>query len=294
MSDSLPIQFLDDGTGPVSVAPEAARAVIIPVPLEKTVSYLTGTASGPEGILRASAQVELYDPELDLSPFQYGLYTVAPLDCSAPLEEILERLRSLAEERMRAGQKVVCLGGEHSLSLAPIQAARRLCPGLSVLHLDAHADLRNSYGGSPHSHACVMRRVLETGAKTVSVGVRSLSRPEMELIREKRLRLYPAWRFRSGSYPWDEIVSDLSEEVYLTVDLDVFDPSAVPGVGTPEPGGLGWDDALEMGRALRSAGRNVVGFDIVELCPRPGSIVSEFFAARLLYKLIGCLFSEKS
>ena len=261
--------------------------VIIPVPLEKTVSYLPGTASGPARILEASVQVELYDPELDISPYQAGIHTLGPVDCSPPPAEVVDRLRSLVKGILESGQHPICLGGEHTVSLAPIQAARRHYSRLSVLHLDAHADLRPSYRGDPLSHACVMRRVAETGASIVSVGIRSLSRPEMEFAGKGGVKLYPGWRFVSGSYPWKEIVGQLEEEVYLTVDLDAFDPSQVPGVGTPEPGGLSWEDALDMGRALRRAKKKVVGFDIVELCPQAGSIVSEFFAARLLYKLIG-------
>ncbi len=264
--------------------------MIIPVPMEKTVSYLPGTARGPERILEASRQVELYDPELGISPYRAGIHTLSPIDCRGDSASCLAKIEE-AVGALKGRAVPVCLGGEHTLTLGAVRALRAGGDEFSVLYLDAHADLRDSYGGSPLSHASVMRRVSELGVPLVPVGVRALSREEADYITAEKIRLFPGWEFSGGDYPWAEIAAALGEKIYLSIDLDAFDPSEVPGVGTPEPGGLGWHQALALFRALRGAGKTLVGADLVELCPRDGSIVSEFFAARLLYKLIGYFFS---
>ena len=282
------LQFLDDGTDPeVYATAEAARVVILPVPLEETVSYLSGTAAGPERILQASAQVELFDPELNVSPYRIGIHTELPIDCRGDVKASIQRIRRIIDKIIDQRRVPVCLGGEHTLSLAPIRALGERYPDLSIFHLDAHADLRDSYAGSGLSHACVMRRVHELGLPAVSVGVRSLSEEEALFIENENLPVYPGWEYAESGYPGREIIEALSDRIYITVDMDVFDPSEVPGVGTPEPGGLSWHQALRLFRHLRESGKTVVGFDLVELCPQKGSIVSEFFAARLLYKMIG-------
>jgi len=291
------LQFLDDDSEPRPfVSPDQARVVILPVPLEKTVSYLTGTSAAPAAIINASRQVELFDPELDTSPYLAGIHTYPAAECSGDTEEVLEALRKKISSVTSAGQLPVCLGGEHTLTLAPVEVLSAKNPKLSILHLDAHADFRRSYRGSRLSHACVMRRIFELGPPSVSVGVRSLSEEEARFISDNEIVLYPEWEFSERGYPWDEIVGRLSAEIYITIDMDVFDPAQVPAVGTPEPGGLGWHDALSLFRAIRDSGRRVAGFDLVELCPRVESAVSTFFAARLLYKMIGyfCLNRENS
>jgi len=265
----------------------SARVVIIPVPLEKTVSFLPGTAGGPDRILAASRQVELYDPELAARPYRAGIHTCSPVDCAGGLEDCLNAVRETILSMAGDGRMPVCLGGEHSLTLGAVRALNELNPGFSVLHLDAHADLRDRYGGTPLSHACVMRRVRELGLPLVSVGVRSLSEEEADYLAAAGVRLYPGWEYLEREYPWPEIVGALADRVYLSVDLDVFDPSEVPGVGTPEPGGLRWHQALSLLRCLRDSGKSVIGIDLVELCPQKDSIISDFFAARLLYKMIG-------
>ena len=286
MSRSL--QFLDDGTSPkVYVSSASARVIVLPVPLEKTTSYLSGAAAAPKRILYASRQVELFDPELNISPYRVGIHTIPPLNCRGDMETSLKILRRTVGELVKEHKVPVCLGGEHTLSLAPIQALRERYPDLSIFHLDAHADLRDSYGGSGWSHACVMRRVYELGLPAVSVGVRSLSEEEAHFIKKINLPVYPGWEYAESGYPYQGIIESLSDQVYISVDMDVFDPSEVPGVGTPEPGGLRWHQALKLFRTLRDSGKKIVGFDLVELCPQKGSIISEFFAARLLYKMIG-------
>ncbi|MFH1039508.1 MAG: agmatinase [PVC group bacterium] len=255
--------------------------------MEKTVSYLSGTAAGPGRILAASRQVELYDPELAASPYRAGIHTCPPVDCAGGLEDCLEAVRETVYSVAGTGKMPVCLGGEHSLTLGAVRALKEINPGFSVLHLDAHADLRDRYGGTPLSHACVMRRVCELGLPLVSVGVRSLSEEEADYSAAAGVRLYPGWEHIDREYPWPEIAGALADRVYISVDMDVFDPAEVPGVGTPEPGGLRWDQALELFRALADAGKSVVGIDLVELCPQKDSIISDFFTARLLYKMIG-------
>jgi len=286
--DGVSEQFFDDGTEPRPFVPaDQARVGIIPVPLEKTVSYLGGTLEAPDYVLDASRQVELFDPEFNSSPYLAGIHTYPAVDCSGRTEHVLFLIRARIESLSSSGQIPVCLGGEHTLTIAPVSELLNNHPALTVLHLDAHADLRESYGGSRLSHACVMRRIHEIGVPTVSVGVRSLSKEEAQYINKNDMAIYSGWEFGERGYPWKEIVAKLSEEVYITVDLDVFDPSEVPDVGTPEPGGLRWHDALNLFRTLRNSGRKIVGFDLVELCPKTDSVVSPFFTARLLYKMIG-------
>ncbi len=289
----FPVQFLDDGSEPPPFVPaEKASVIILPVPLEKTVSYLPGTEAGPRRILEASRQVELYDPELDASPWRVGIHTTAPVDCRGTSEECLDRIE--AAVAALGGRAVpICLGGEHTLTLGAVRALQQNGEDFSVLHLDAHADLRDRYGGTELSHASVIRRVSELGIPVVSVGVRALSRKEAEYLKAEEIRIFSGWRFPAGGYPWKEIAGALGRRVYLTIDLDAFDPSEVPGVGTPEPGGLHWPQALELLRALRGAGKTLIGADLVELCPLENSVVSEFFAARLLYKMIGYLIAAE-
>lgn len=265
--------------------------MIIPVPMEKTVSYLPGTDRGPEQILKASRQVELYDPELGISPYQTGIHTLPPIDCRGDSASCLEKIEQAVID-LEGRAVPICLGGEHTLTLGAIRGLKRSGGKFSVLHLDAHSDLRESYQGTPLSHASVMRRVHELGLPLVSVGVRSLSQEEADYLSTEEIRMFSGWEFSAGNYPWTEIADALSERVYITIDLDAFDPSQVPGVGTPEPGGLDWHQAVSLLRTLRDAGKTLVGADLVELCPQSDSIISEFFAARLLYKLIGYFFTS--
>lgn len=287
-SNGVSDQFFDDGTDPRSfVSPDQARVGIVPVPLEKTVSYLAGTAGGPAAILEGSRQVELFDPEFGNSPFRAGIFTWPAVDCSGGIDGILSRIGDRVGALAATGRTPVCLGGEHTVTLAPVTVLQKQYPGLSILHLDAHADLRKSYGGGSLSHACVMRRIHELSVPSVSVGIRAISEEEAGFIAANNLSVYPDWKYAESGYPWKDIAAGLSPEVYITVDLDVFNPAEVPAVGTPEPGGLGWYNALSLFREVAASGRKVVGFDLVELCPREGEAVSPFFAARLLYKMIG-------
>lgn len=268
---------------------EDAAAVVLPVPYEATTSFGAGAREGPEALLRASRYVELYDEELDAEPHRLGICTLPPLELTGEgpeqaVRELRDVYRGVTEA---AGDRiVVALGGEHSLSSAPALAwHQRLGDDLSVLQLDAHSDLRDSYHGTPWSHACVMRRILDRTPEIVAVGVRALTRKEREVIREHGIRTIFAEELRRPGWV-EKAVEGLRENVYITFDLDFFDPSLVPATGTPEPGGGGWWQALDLLRAVFRE-RNVVGADVVELAPRPDDRASAVVAAKLVYKMIG-------
>lgn len=287
LASPSPALFL--GLPPESCRLERARVAIIPAPFDQTTSYMPGTRFGPAAILNASKQVEFYDEELDLEPSAIGIATLEEVEIEpADIEAGLRRLEEVAESLDERGIVPLTLGGEHSLTLAPVAALRRRYPGLSLLQLDAHLDLRDAYQGTKLSHASVMRRVRELGVPTVPVGIRSVSREEADYVHGERAPVFLAREIRSGGLPVDAIIETLGNPVYVSIDLDAFDPAFVPGVGTPEPGGLTWDEGLRLLRAVFER-RQVVGIDVVELCPIPGQIVSDFFAAKLVHKLIGYL-----
>ena len=268
---------------------EKARVAIVPAPFDQTTSYMPGTRFGPAAILTASRQVEFYDEELDRDPCDIGIATLAEIEVEpADIEAGLRRLEGVVAELDARGIVPLTLGGEHTLSIAPVAALRARYPGLSVLQLDAHLDLRDAYQGTRQSHASVMRRVRELDVSTVAVGIRSVSREEADYVHAERVPVFLAREIRAQGLSVDAILAELGNPVYVTVDLDAFDPAYVPGVGTPEPGGLTWDEGLRLLRAVFER-RQVVGMDVVELSPIPGQIVSEFFAAKLVNKLIGYL-----
>jgi agmatinase len=262
---------------------------IIPAPFDQTTSYLPGTRFGPRAILDASRRVELYDEELDREPFAIGVATLSEIEIEpADFEAGLRRLEETVSEVAAKGLVPLTLGGEHTLTLAPVAALRDRFPGLCVLQLDAHLDLRDSYQGTKLSHACVMRRIRDLGVPTVPVGIRAVSREEADYVHAQKAPVFLGREIRAQGLPVEAVVAELGNPVYITVDLDAFDPAFVPGVGTPEPGGLTWDEGLRLLRAVFER-RQVVGMDVVELCPIPGQVVSDFFAAKLANKLIGYL-----
>jgi agmatinase len=274
-----------------------ARVAVLPVPFERTTSYGKGTGAGPEAILRASRAMELWDEELGSEPYRQGIATLPPLAPDAfAMEEALEEIEREARRHLAAGKFLVTLGGEHSLTIAPVRAARAVAEAagerLGVVQLDAHADLRADYEGTPYSHASVMRRVVEDGVPTLAVGIRSLSAPEAALIAERRLPTL--WGHQLAAAPdgglgaFEEQLAALPERVYLTFDIDYFDPALVPATGTPEPGGGTWYPTLAMLRALFLR-KTVVAMDLVELAPVGGLPASDFLAAKLIYKCLGYL-----
>ena len=265
---------------------EAGRYAIIPVPYEGTVCFGRGTAAGPAAILDVSPQMEWYDEETGVELDGCGIVTcpaVPPAD--EPAEE-MRRVYDACRGQHEAGRFPLLLGGEHSITAPAVRATVDARGPVSVLQFDAHADLRDAYTGGKCSHAAVMRRVGEITRSFVQVGVRSYSKEEADECPEPIARLITPRQLRED---WrgtvEAIVSRLGEQVYVTVDMDVFDPSAAPGVGTPEPGGLGWLEVTGILRAVAEA-RTIWAADVVETAPIPGQCVTEFTAARLAAKII--------
>jgi len=261
----------------------------VPAPFDQTTSYLPGTRFGPRAILEASRQVEFYDEELDREPYRIGIATLEEVEVEpADPEAGLARLESVVRELAARGIVPFTLGGEHSLTIAPVRALQARYPGLAVLQLDAHLDLRDQYQGTRLSHASVMRRVRDLGVPTVAVGIRSVSKEEADYVHAQNAPVFLAREIRRDGLPVDAILDLLPNPVYVSVDLDAFDPAYVPAVGTPEPGGLTWDEGTRLLRAVCER-RQVVGCDIVELCPIQGQPASDFFAAKLANKIVGYL-----
>ena len=272
-----------------------AHAVIIPAPLEYTVSYGTGTAGGPAAILAASAQMELYDEEMGTIPATHGIGTLAALDFTGlGIEVALEVIEAAVAEVLDHDQLPVTLGGEHSLTPAcvrAVQAATDYAP-LGVVQIDAHADLRMEYEGTRLSHACAMRRTLEIPhVELLAVGIRSISEGEIADLAsgDVRANILYAHQLAAGKADFAAALADLPERVYITIDVDGFDPALMPATGTPEPGGLGWYGVLGMLRRI-CATKTVVGVDVVELAPIAGMHAPDFLVAKLVYRLLGAYF----
>lgn len=262
-----------------------ARAVVLPVPYDLTTTYQGGTRSGPRAILAASRNMELWDEEIG-AIYRAGIHTLPELEPTAEGPgAMVARVEQAVAWILEQGKLPAILGGEHSITAGAVRAAARRFPALSVLQIDAHADLRDTYLGSPHSHACVMRRVREM-VPAASVGIRSLSEEEVRHLERHPAAIWSVRQFRALQGRWEPILSALTGEVFVTFDLDGLDPSALPATGTPEPGGLDWYEAVDLLRAVSERAR-IVGFDVVELAPLPGQVASDFLAARLVYRLIG-------
>lgn len=273
---------------------ETSRAVIFPVPLERTTTYERGTCNGPAAILAASRNLETYDEELALEPYkQIGIHTLPPIDTmDGTLDEVITELFTAELALLDDGKFPVVLGGEHSLTPPLVTAMTKKYKDLTVLQIDAHADLRDEYQSNPASHACAMRRVVEL-CPAVQVGIRSLSDEEAKAIPNLRTKIYWAKDIsRAPLKSWiAKVLADLSPSVYLTIDLDGFDPSIIPATGTPEPGGLDWYQVTSLIRAVASH-KKIVGMDVVELLPQPGDHASAFLAAKLVYKTLGYVFCQ--
>jgi len=270
----------------------SARYALLPLPYERTTTYVRGTARGPAALLEASHQVELFDEVTGTEPYRAGIWTAPPVE-DVPGEtedQVLGRIASAAASLIEEGKFVVGLGGEHTVSVPLIRAHASAFEGLNVLHLDAHADLRDSYQGSRYNHACAMARAREI-CPVVSVGVRSLSSDEYNRIQREELPVFFAHDYLTDQDRLARVLYKLGDPVYITIDLDVFDPSVAPAVGTPEPGGLDWYQVLSLLDCVIS-NRRVVGLDLVELCPRPGDVTTDFLAAKLLYRVLGLLESR--
>jgi len=258
-----------------------APTVILPVPFDKTSTWQKGADKGPAAILEASANIEFYDIETDSEVFKKGIYTANPIHAASP-SVLIKKTDSEASRYLKDGKLVVTLGGEHSVSIGVIRAYARRYRDLSVLHLDAHADSRDSYEGSPYNHACVIARVRECTKNIVSVGIRSMDASERPAIDSKRM--FFAHEIYDSDKWIESVVLLLTGTVYITIDLDVFDPGIMPSTGTPEPGGLGWYQVMKLLSSVSRAKR-IVGFDVVELCPS-NLRAPDFLAAKLIYTLL--------
>jgi agmatinase len=284
------------GLPPDAADAARARVVILPIPYEATTTYAKGTERGPSAILAASKQVEFFDEIERDEPCLRGIHTLPPLDVGGTPDEVIGRIRDVAERLARDGRFVLALGGEHTISVGAVRGVARAAGTLTVVQVDAHADLRDEYEGSRLNHACVMRRLAED-FPLVQVGIRAYSAEEDDFIRRGRTTAITAREIAASrglgpetaeGAPWIRRALDAirTERVYLTVDLDGLDPSVVPAVGTPDPGGLTWFETLALVRALFARG-GVAAADVVELCPAPGSTLSDYAAARLTYKIAG-------
>ena len=285
---SMPWGFA--GVGPDEAGPEDCRVVVVPVPYDSTTSYRGGAREGPRAIIEASRHLEDYDIELGREIYRVGIHTLPEIEphVGGP-EDMTERIRAVARPFVEQGKLLAVLGGEHSVSVGVVRALREAHSDLSVLYLDAHADLRDEYMGSGFSHACTARRIWEM-CPVVEVGVRSMSQEEADFIREEggrslRVNLHGEGD-RAASWDVGQALDGLSDRVYVSIDLDVFDPALMAAVGTPEPGGPSWEAVLGLLRAVCRE-RTIVGFDVVELCPAAGPPSCAFVAAKLAYKLMG-------
>jgi agmatinase len=247
---------------------EEAKIAILPVPFESTTSYKKGTKNGPREIIKASNELYLYDPELKIEPYKIGITTLKEI-------KILKQLEKLKTEKF-----VIALGGEHTISYPLIKRLPQ--KELSILQIDAHADLKDEFDGSKLSHACVMRRISEFNKNITQVGIRALDKDEADYIKKYKINTF----FAHEKFNIKKILKTLKKNVYVTIDLDGFDPSIIPDVGTPEPAGLQFKQVTDLLKEVFKH-RNVVGADVVELCPTKNSELSAYSSAKLVYKLIG-------
>ena len=266
----------------------SAKIIILPVPFDGTSTWLKGAGRGPAAVIEASANMELYDIETNSEVYQHGIYTAKPVQTKSRVEQVIKKVEQTVAAYLKQEKFVVVIGGEHSISLGSIKAHGDYYKNISVLQLDAHADLRESYLGSKYNHACVMARVKEF-CPIVQVGIRSLDISEKKYI--DRNRVFFAQQIIDKKNWQDQAIAKLAKKVYITIDLDVLDPSVLPSTGTPEPGGLLWYQLIDFLRKVIFK-KEVVGFDAVELCPNRFDKSSDFLAAKLIYKLLSYKFKK--
>jgi len=273
-----------------------AKVVIVPTPYENTTTYKKGTNAGPRAIIEASTHMEMFDDELNQETYKVGIHTMGELQIgNLSSEDMVKKVKETIQELIKTNKFPVILGGEHSISIGAVQAFKENYEDLSVLYLDSHYDLKDEFNGSKFNHACTARRISES-APLVEVATRSMSKEEKDFLNnlpaETKVNAISVYDILDDALWKDKVGQLLSKNVYISIDLDAFDPSVVPSVGTPEPGGIGWYEFLEL-LSLVVMNRNIVGMDIVELCPVKNQVTSDFFAAKLIYRLLGYLFSPK-
>lgn len=277
------------GSTPTTTDFEHARVVILPIPLDRTTSYVPGTRYGPHEILVASSHMELWDEETATDVHSIGIYTLPEMDFPfASMDGVVVEIERVTSELLKRDKFPFVLGGEHSITGPVVAAMAKKYPGLSVLQIDAHADLRQSYMGTPHNHACAMRRVLDH-ARATQVGIRSVSPEEAAAVPGLPTTIFYDWNMRKDPDWIQRVVDSLGDPVYITIDCDGFDPAIMPATGTPEPGGLSWYEGLTLLRRVIES-RTIVGCDLVELAPMPGNVAPTFLCAKLVYKILSYRF----
>lgn len=265
---------------------EDATFVLIPVPYEGGVSYGTGTAQAPDAVLKASAYLELYDEVLNCEPYHAGIVTLESPDIPDDDEVMFSTIYTVTNALLDKDKFVILLGGDHSITSGYYKSLHDKYGPVSVIQLDAHADLRDSYEGSKLSHACTMSRIREYTQDTLQIGIRSMSIEEAERVKAENINLCTMHDYRSGKFDLDTALGNLSDPVFITFDVDVFDWSVLASTGTPEPGGFLWDEAMVLLQKIFTM-KNVVGFDVVELAYNENDRNSPFAVAKLIYKMIG-------
>lgn len=265
-----------------------SKIVIIPVPYDKTSTWIKGANKGPDALIKASANMELYDIETNSEVYKQGIFTEEPIIKLDSPEKMVESVKNIVSSYIKKNKFVVVIGGEHSMSIGSIKGHAENYNDLCVLQLDAHSDLRDTYNGSKYNHSCVMARIKEL-CPIIQVGIRSMDSSELKSINKNRV--FFAEEIQKNTDWIDDIIKLLSDNVYLTFDLDVFDPSIMPSTGTPEPGGLLWYETLSLLKAVIKE-KKLVGFDVVELCPNPYNKAPDLLASKLIYKVLSYKFKE--
>jgi len=283
-----PAPFNFGGLSPAFSGYAESKIAILPVAFDKTSSWMQGSRRGPKAIIDASRFMELYDMETGTQVFQKGIHTLKQVRARNS-GNLNKKVSDKVAEILDDGKFVVVLGGEHSVSMGSIIAHQRIFPEMGVLHLDAHADLRDSFEGNPYNHACVIARVMDYVNSIVSVGIRSMDISELENLNQ--VTMIPAHEIDQGGQWMERAINGLKDEVYITVDLDVLDSGIMPSTGTPEPGGLQWNQLIHL-LGLVSEHKNIVGFDVVELCPSRNK-APDYLAAKLVYKLLSLIFLDR-
>jgi len=265
-----------------------SRIVILPVPYDATSTWMRGADKGPDAIMEASINLEFYDIETNSEVHKHGIFTLGPIIEKSSPEALVNSVRNQVSSLLSGKKFPVVLGGNHTVSIGSVKAFREVTENFSVLQLDAHSDLRNVYEGSKFNHACAMARIKEI-SPVIQIGIRSMAAEELDNVDKNGIFFAHNLYYDKSLY--NKAIELLTENVYITIDLDVFDPSLIPSTGTPEPGG---PDYFEIMHFLREVVRrkNVVGFDVVELCPSPVNKSSDFIAAKIIYQLLSYVFAD--
>lgn len=268
---------------------DSAKSVLIPVPYDGTSTWIKGADKGPKAFLEAAMNMELFDIETDSEAYLNGIHLSAPINEATTPESMSKAVKAKVLEYLKDEKFITLIGGEHSISIGSIQAFEEKYDDLTVIQLDAHADLRPEYEGSKYNHACAMHWASQN-CNLIQIGIRSMDKSEKAFLNPNQC--FFAHNIDSMNNNWmEKVISLCTENVYITIDLDAFDPSIMPSTGTPEPGGLSWNQVVEFCKQIITR-KNVKGFDIVELCPNKHNKAPDFLAAKLYYKLLSYQFSK--